>query len=482
MPQSCTPTVRLLLPFYVERNSADDCISALEAVRHRGERLWMTGNGGGSVVPPQYLQELDPVVVQAVVGGQGEQRGGNYARIQPKHIDQWFSDVAVSFKNYTIPLEVRAEGIEIFLSDDGAGLMVVTVESPGPLAAMDCRRLVYRLVQRERVALRPIFRKAHLTDDPAKLDIARARNPDLTIQPAPEDDAAFEARLGTRGGRFHLRELTDWLLAPLSSFKVEAAQQDFGLYAVIHITEAQSMSDVEPLAHSLALLEEPMHASHTEPSNQVTHEYLNSHHAVSLSTHAAIHLVQDQTAPEGFEAHPYNTQRVGSIRMKYFLPYVFALLEKTALTRIDVCACQVLYNDDDYERFRKVRSHLMHLGVTARFSVLSRRSAVQRSYDLCVAALRLPEHRASTRQVITDLADHYHQEQLLHSQHLATESLESGHHIHKALAWVEVAVVAVYGAELYHLVLDDKGFHPANLVAAIGFGLIGLLIVRPWKH
>ena len=68
------------------------------------------------------------------------------------------------------------------------------------------------------------------------------------------------------------------------------------------------------------------------------------------------------------------------------------------------------------------------------------------------------------------------------SQHLATQSLESGHHIHKALAWVEVAIVAVYGAELFHLVLDDGGFHPANLIAALVFGILGLGIVRPWKH
>ena len=280
----------------------------------------------------------------------------------------------------------------------------------------------------------------------------------------------------------HLQELTDWLLSPLLPLEVEAAQNDFGIYAVVHITEDQSMSDVETLAHSLALLEEPLHASHAEPLNQVTQEYLNSHHAIFLSTHTSIHLVQDQAAPEGFDTHPYNAQRLDSIRTKYFCPMSLRF-SKTALTRIDVAACEVLYNELGDERFRQVRSHLMHLGVTSRFSVLSRRPAVQRSYDLSVVALRLPEHRASTRQVITDLADHYHQEQLLHSQHLATESLESGHHIHKALAWVEVAIVGgAYGAELYHLVLDDKGFHPANLIAAIGFGILGLLIVRPWKH
>ena len=45
------------------------------------------------------------------------------------------------------------------LGDDGAGLLVLTFESPEPLAAVDCQRLMYRMVQRDRSALRPSSEK-----------------------------------------------------------------------------------------------------------------------------------------------------------------------------------------------------------------------------------------------------------------------------------------------------------------------------------
>ena len=492
------PSIRLLWPFYMEEGSGDDAAASLVATRFRGHPVWITGGeeDGRSHVPAPYVQELSEDVAQVLFGGAGARRGGLYLQVAPQVVHSWLNDVAVRWLNESLPVVTPACGIELFLSDEGAGLLSIQFEGPVGLDEVGCRGLVYRLSQNRRQSLRPTLRKSHLGDDPDRLAAVREKQPDLQLPPIPDPGAPLGERLGHRGGEFTLSELVEFLLSPAEECGLVAAQGDFSVFVALRVSQATAMSTTRELADGLALLEEPLHAGSDPESGVVDNVLLNRRHLIALGHHGCVHVVGDQEPPSGRDAHPYDPQRLPTVRDKYFVPFVYALLERTALMRIEREACRVLYDETTYEGFRKVHGQLLHLGVTMEFGVVSQRGAVQRCYELAVSSLRLEAHRRSARRVISDLADRHerdNQNALLEDtralQGLMVENVEAGHHIHKALAWIEVLIVAVYGAELYHLVAPEGlsealhgHMHVENLAAALLTGAVALAVVRPWRH
>jgi hypothetical protein len=126
------------------------------------------------------------------------------------------------------------------------------------------------------------------------------------------------------------------LLRPLTAFELQQVQERLSVYTVARFGAEMDFEHPEvratyaPLLSALAQVEESTHAGAPSDTLGVTHALLNRRHWVGVGLLGAAHLIADQPPPD----HPFNEARMPRIFLKYFVPYLAAMLQRHTLHRI----------------------------------------------------------------------------------------------------------------------------------------------------
>ena len=482
--------LRLLLPFFFERNRVAMAARALAGLRHEGKRPWPCW---ALQCEPHdlYRQETLPGVRAFLFGdgAPGDRGGCGYLRVPAETADLWFKRGGTFLKpgggqgsaNATCPpsrpdafeVTLAAPGIELFISPHGAGVLSLAFEfeasQPGGHDLMVLRDLGYRLSQ-----LRPYtsfaFQLPH-----------GERNPN----PPPASDAPLGERLGQAGGAFRLAELVDFLLAPLKPLGHRAMQEQFSVFSVTRFGLEADFSDpavresLHPFLAALAHLEECAHPGSLATPEQV----LNPRHWAAASSLAAVHLVADQDPP-----HPYDEQRVPTVLHKYFVPYLVTLLQRIALQRLLGEARTALVGSDSVgiasagadpgavdlgnpgaglaTRLRELNGQALAFTVNGCFTEVSAREAHNQYYELVQTGLRVRDSFGTVQQALRDaeaMENDRFQGDTLNKIGTVADKLEAlvaeaGHnarlvaHVQSKVEWLEVFFVSYYFTALMYYV------------------------------
>jgi len=332
-------TLRLLLPFFFQREAVAAAARRLGKLTHETMKIVKDENGEDTEkrttwpcwiacgpIPQFYQDETLPNVHDFLFGAREGTGGCGYLRVPDATANTWFKSGGVfardsgaagpntTDRSLAFAVQVAAPGIELFLSPHGAGVLSVAFASNETADPEVLQDLNYRLSQ-----VRPFtawrFRTPH--GDPSR--------------PAPADDAPLAQRLGYRGGAFHLSEWAGFLLGPLGELGYQPMQDQFSVYCVTRFGPAADFTDpavsasLRPFLNALAHVEEAGHAG----SLKVTQQVLNPRHWAAVGSLGAAHLVADQDPPR-----PFDEQRLPTVLHKYFIPYLVSLLQRAALQRL----------------------------------------------------------------------------------------------------------------------------------------------------
>jgi len=502
--------LRLLLPFFLDRDRVQEAGAALTALRHQAKRTWhcwATAPGVQGI----YGQEALPSVSAFLFGG--DHGGCSYLRVPDDTTDFWFKRGG-DFRSDREPgaacpggsaaetpdgpgpagphqrpqnfgVALGAPGIEVFVSPHGVGVLSLAFESKGPWDLLHLRELNYRLSQGRRYTSFP-FHLPHKDQDPS---------------PPPPADAPLAERLGRAGGAFRLTELTEFLLSPLGPLGLRPMQEQFAVYSATRFDAATDFSDpdltaaLRPFLAALTHVEEGTHPG----TLRVTEQILNPRHWAAAGSLAAVHLVADQDPP-----HPYDEQRVPSVLHKYFVPFLLSLMQRVALQRLLADARQAAVTagpggDGSAERLRGLNRHALAYTVNGCFTEVSTREALNQYYDLVQTGLRVRDSLGAVQQALRDaqtMDDSRFQGDTLGKIGDLAESLESlvkeaAHsaqlvaHVQSKVEWLEVFFVSYYFTALMYYVnhngsLFSHDYGVWTLVAApLVSGLIAFLALRP---
>jgi hypothetical protein len=450
--------VRLLLPFFFQREALPRAVADLGALQHVARKPWPCWSAE-ETTPTLYLDEtLPPVRDFLFGGGAGSCR---YLRVPDATADRWFraggelvsGAVAAErgARDAPTPLKLRlaAPGVEVFLSPHGVGVFSVTFE---PGACGDERALRgfgYRLSQ-----VRPFtawdFRLPAADQDPTP----------------PPPEAPLTERLGCRGAAFRLIDWAEFLLSPLGALGYRRLQDQFSVYSVTRFGAAADFADpavteaLRPLLTALAHVEEPDHAG----SLTVTGQVLNTRHWAAVGSLGTAHLVADQDPPR-----PFDAQRLPLVLHKYFIPYLLGLLQRTALqgllgeARAAFAAGTVeapsADGDEVAAEMRRLNRQSLALTVNGSFTEVSSREVVNQYYALVQTGLRVADSAGTLQRA---LHDRFQGDALIGIRDLADrlETLvsEAGRHaglvahVQSKLEWLEVFFVSYYFTALMYYV------------------------------
>jgi hypothetical protein len=213
----------------------------------------------------------------------------------------------------------------------------------------------------------------------------------------------------------------------------------------------------------------------------------------------AVHLVADQDPPE----HPFNAARVPRIFLKYFIPYLAAILQRHTLHRVVHEASALVRTAPQHlaTGLAALRTHLLAFALGGYFTQVSTREVLHRYYRLCQEGLDVPYALTAARQALADLdaqftttrqvdlAENMQQLQTSMTRHLHTVA-----HVQVMVEWIEIFLVSVYAAHLWHMIephiywdwLHTTGWGMPYgtwgvLLIALVAGLLTALVLRPWR-
>ncbi|HEV3263226.1 MAG TPA: hypothetical protein VG013_40700 [Gemmataceae bacterium] len=488
---------RFLYPFVFERRRVAAASAALRAELWPGRDakphdLW-------ECAEPHHLYRdelLDHVV--GFLFTSAEVSGCGYLKIDDAAANAWFAQTEVQLHS-GIRLPVRlVPGVrmEVFLSPQGVGVLSValTPEQRG-LPLDEAVAFNYQLAQfRRRLAAK--IRKRHPKDD---LKVWERIPPaeQGRIPAAPEDDAPLLRRLGAPGGSFTLDELIGHLLEPLQKHGLRSTQSELSVYTVARLGRGADFGDpavrtrLAAYLSALAQVEEPGHAGMAPERLGVADAVLNRRHWAAVGLLGAAHLAADQ----GDVA--FDDQKMPIIRDKYFMPFLVALLQRVALNRGIEEAGQILARPprEAPQALIGLREDLLRFAVEGHFTQVSSRQALHRFYQLAREGLDIPSAWEEVRRAIADLdAQFAAQRQTLLTRDMA-RNLGVVARVQTMVEWIEVFIVSVYFAHLWHMLTHANGsverlfprshdwvVHGGVVVCALLGGLITFLLVKPWKH
>lgn len=425
-PRPLQHRIRLLLPFFLDRNALCEAERHLIRGFHQAGKppafsigkpslaarpALSAGFGvAGKIWPcwkpadeiPRLYQDETLPSVQAFLFGK-ESGCCGYFRVPDQTADFWFKRGGILAKEgggesrdgrpTEFPLRLADPGIELFLSPHGAGVLSVAFEPKEIGDLLFLREFNYRLSQvRDFTAYR------------FGLPLGE-RNPN----PPPNADAPLAQRLGQAGGSFTLIEWAEFLLEPLQALGYRRVQEQFSVYsatgfdASVVFTDAAVQAELRPYLAALAHVEEYDHPGSLDIAGQM----LNPRHWTAVGSLGAAHLVANQ----GLE---FDKQRLPVVLHKYFVGYLLALLQRTTLLRIledartaitDLAACdgELVKNQSQLvERVRSLNSHTLAFTVNGFFTEASSREAHNQCYALAQQGLRVRESFATLRRALHD--------------------------------------------------------------------------------
>ena len=139
VPSPVEHAVRLLYPFWIEPGDLDRAVRALSLQHHAGRKREFKTWQEATRIPDLYREEILPLVSQVLFGVRS---GANrYLRIDNETLNHWFprdglferqpaetgSDgLSAVAEHPAFPLVPAGEGIELFLTPNGASLLVLS--------------------------------------------------------------------------------------------------------------------------------------------------------------------------------------------------------------------------------------------------------------------------------------------------------------------------------------------------------------------
>jgi hypothetical protein len=441
----------------------------------------------------------------------GLERGpesGGYLRVSNQRTNSWFHDTVVQLQADCCMkvAPVWEVGIELFLLDLGIGILSLPLSPDAPrLEPREAANFNYRMSLLD-PKVRARIGIPHPADDPQ----AWARIPEAhrsKIKPAPAEGAALPDRLGVKGGSFTVAELIDELLGPLRKFGLRQVQPQLSVYTIARFDatldlEVPALRDaLAPFLSTLAQIEEPMHSGAPLGVVGVTQAVLNRRHWAAVGLLGAAHAIADQPPPPGLEAHPFNEQKMGRIRDKYFIPYLVALIQRFVLHRAIEEANAVVLGPPEKQpaELSRLRGALLRFAVGGHFSQVTSRHVIHRFYRIVQEGLDVPKGWEEVRHALADIDAQYTSEREGRVAKDMAESLTIVARTQSMIEWIEIFLVSVYAAHLWHMFAGElHPLHhflehhapaladwlvPLGVIAFAALGGIGAaLFLKPWKH
>jgi hypothetical protein len=177
---------------------------------------------------------------------------------------------------------------------------------------------------------------------------------------------------------------------------------------------------------------------------------MNRCHWAAAGMLGAAHLIADQPAPEGMDGHPFNAERMYRVRDKYFIPYLFALIQRLALNCMDTEAA-ALARSRDARKLRMLRTSLLESAIGGRLSQISSRQALHRYYRLAQEGLGfdLREAWGDVRNALSDMEASSIATDVARNIRVITRVQDAAHAL-------EYVIISVYFAHLWHMFAADN--------------------------
>jgi len=457
--------IRLLYPFWLDAGPLDRAVESLCQLRHHQaaapKKTWLEA----PAVPELYREGILPQVIQVLFGfRQGTQR---YLRIEPETLRHWFPEggIVAQQGGQAYPLKPAGEGIELFLSPHGVGVLSLAFgcqpQDAGGLPALN-----HRLSQ-----LRG--------PDACRLQIPQAAGIE-----APSPQAKFEQRLGVPGGAFLWEEWVEFLLAPLHAHGLQETQPRLSVYSLTCFDDAKVFAEASQAGLKAFL------SDLAEAGEQAGQDSLQSPEAVLSPSHWAA------VAGQG-SAHVLCGQ-AGQGLYTYFVPYLCAFLQRLVLQRLLWETDQTILETEDNlpERQAKLlvlRQDMLRFSVQSGFTEISRHEAYNRYYDLSLQTLRVAPSLERIQRVLHDMDAAATAEYQLRAsqdvQALANEAQANRgrlEQLRRKLEWLEVLFIAFLATALAHYLggeLFNAAYAHWSLIAApLVSGLTALLFIQPFAR
>ena len=487
---------RFLYPFFFEPGAVERASSLLRELSLADKPgIWRCGERDDV-----YEEETLPPVTRFLFPHSNGVARCNYLEVENDTLNCIFQNGLVLELSHDRKLTVQRDAIEVFLNAHGVGVLSITLKLIGSeFTADDATAFNYRLVQPRQKSPRSL-RLPHPAHEPEQF----SKMPEEQRQKLPPaDDVPLTERLGTRGGRFWLVELAQALLQPMSAVGFQPAlsadlvQAPFWVYSVARFDESVDWNDgvtrkkFGQFLSGVAQVEEPGHAGAVDDDLGVASAFLNTKHWAAVGLMGAVHLLADQR-----NNHPFNSAKVGRALRKYFVPHLMAFLQRLMLQRAMSEASGLVKAPEAAVKLAALRQTLLEFGVGGHFGQVSSRHAVQRFFAIAEEGLGINGAWQEVRQSIEDLdakftAEQAHKlsvetKQLAEQQKRATEELVQ---LQSMVHLIEVFIVSVYAAELWHLFagkiewLKDRHLVSIGVVVFAVLGAAGAwFLLKPWKH
>jgi hypothetical protein len=167
------------------------------------------------------------------------------------------------------------------------------------------------------------------------------------------------------------------------------------------------------------------------------------------------------------------------IFLKYFMPYLSALLQRHAMHHIVNEACDIvrtlptLPQIEAAKRTKLLRGHLLEFAVDGHFTHVSTREALHRYYRLCQEGLDVQHALDNARRAISDLdAQHTTAHHIQVAEDTAAtvkvttelqkdmqKHLRTVANVQRMTGRIEIFLVSVYAAHLWHMFADHGHRH-----------------------
>jgi len=467
--------VRLLLPFFMDRDALPQAAKALRSSTHTARKSWTCWEKPATAKVPLLYQDETLVNVYSFLFGEG---GGScaYFKVPDETANFWFKNGGIftklaepakpdaSGRPASFEVSLAGPGIELFLSPHGAGVFSVTFTPKYNDDPRYLQELNYRLSQVREFSAYP-FRLPHSPQNPN--------------QP-PAQDALLTERLGQAGGAFTLMEWVGFLLQPLWALNYRPMQQQFSVYSVTRFgatadfTDSNTQAALRPYLAAVAHVEEYHHVGSLEMSEQV----LNPRHWAAVGSLGAGHLVADQNQPP----RDFDEQRLAVSLHKYFIPYLLGFMQRIILQGIIEDARNILISrcadEPDQsvcrsESLRRLNRHTLMFTVNGWFTEISSREVINQYYALAQRGLRVQDCFQTVQRALLDAeamdSDRFQNDALEKMGELAEQAAD----VQTKVEWLEVFFVSYYATALVYYISHDNPLFEHNYT-------IASLIVTPF--
>jgi hypothetical protein len=501
---------RFLYPFFFGQDKVADALVLLSNLTHptrddAQKHIWVKVDDTHTFYRDDLLEHVESFLFSCP-----DEKMCRYLRLESALTSQWFNKIVAPFikgSEEQVTLSPIAS-IELFLSKYGVGVLSISLTPRSNDLTFNQIVLFNYVLSQLRKYSSISFRIPHPSDNAVKWQNL-THSDRAAILPPPSPTSPLKERLGKNGASFKLEELLQYILwEPLNTLGLRKIQNQFSIYSVVRLGEdidfdnSHGRESLAPYLLALAQVEEPTHAGAPSDEFGIPNVVLNRKHWAAATRLGSVHFVADQSAE-----HDFNSERVPRILMKYFIPYLIALLQRTTLHRIaDESARIILSPKTESEaHLSQLRNTLLEFSAESCFTEISYRESVHRYYNAVREAFDITKLLQGARNAIIDIdaknisdrhldlakAANANAAETMKLQERMTQQMEITAGIQIKIEWIEIFVVGFYSSELTHIIFEivekdyvvELWYHvSAVLVVGLIAGIVTWLILKPSQH